>query len=53
MTGGTILAGSDPNAAPVVSGVSIEGGDSGEGKPFEMDDPAAAEPDPKLSCAIS
>ena len=53
VSGGSIVTGSDPDQAPIISGVSIEGGDSGEGKPFEMPDPAPAEPDPKASCAIS
>jgi hypothetical protein len=53
VSGGSIVAGSDPDKAPIVSGVKISGGDPGEGKPFEMPDPAPAEPDPKASCAIS
>jgi hypothetical protein len=53
VAGGTILSGADPDAAPVITGVKIEGGDPGEGKPFEMPDPAPAEPDATVSCAIS
>ncbi len=52
VTGGTIRTGSDPDAAPVVSGVRIEGGDSGEGIPFDAPD-IALPPDPQASCATS
>jgi hypothetical protein len=51
VSGGTIRAGSDPNAPPAASGIEIVGGDSGEGKPFEV--PEAPPPDPGASCAIS
>ena len=51
MTGGTIAAGDDPDAAPQVSGVSKSGGDPGEGKPF--DDHATGAPKPPPTCFIS
>ena len=38
VSGGTIRAGDDRDAAPVVAGVHIRGGDPGEGKPFEVPD---------------
>jgi hypothetical protein len=56
VSGGTILTGSDPNAAPVSSGVTIVGGDSGEGKPFDAPDPpndASARQNEQESCATS
>jgi hypothetical protein len=53
VSGGTIASGSDPDSAPDVSGVTIVGGDSGEGKPFDAPDPAVAQPNPDASCATS
>jgi hypothetical protein len=53
VAGGTIMAGSDPNKEPITSGISIVGGDPGEGKPFDAPDPAPAIPAPDASCAIS
>ena len=53
VAGGTIRSGGNPNAAPVTSGISISGGDPGEGKPFETPAAAPSKPDPKASCAIS
>jgi hypothetical protein len=35
VTGGSVRAGDDPDAAPLVSGVEIVGGDPGEGVPLE------------------
>ena len=52
VSGGTILAGSDPDKAPTLSGVRVSGGDPGEGKPFET--PDAPPPHKKTTgCAIS
>jgi hypothetical protein len=57
VAGGTILAGADPEAAPILIGVSIEGGDPGEGKPFEAPDLAPADRpadrNDAASCGIS
>jgi hypothetical protein len=53
VSGGTIASGSDPDSAPVVSGVGIVGGDTGEGKPFEMPDAGFAQPNSEASCATS
>lgn len=53
VTGGTISAGSNPDAAPVSSGVRITGGDPTEGKPFETPDAVSAAPRPEESCATS
>jgi len=53
VSGGTIQSGSDPDAAPRLSGVRIEGGDDGEGKPFEAPDPDPAQKNPDQSCEIS
>lgn len=53
VTGGTILAGTDPDGAPILSGVTIEGGDPGEGIPFESPEPTAAGRDEAASCGIS
>ena len=53
VSGGTILAGSDPDAAPVLAGVTIEGGDAGEGIPFETPEPTPAAHREDASCGIS
>jgi len=57
VSGGSIAAGRDPDQAPILSGVSIVGGDPGEGKPFDAPDPdpvrGAAKSDPEASCATS
>ena len=53
VSGGTIEAGSDPDAPPVLSSVSIVGGDPGEGIPFDVPDDAPEHPDREASCAIS
>jgi len=53
VSGGTILSGDDPDTAPTLSAVSIVGGDPGEGKPFDMPDPAPATANPEASCATS
>jgi hypothetical protein len=51
VSGGAIRAGRDPNRPPAVTGVTIEGGYVGEGRPFEASDPAPRRPG--TSCAIS
>jgi hypothetical protein len=51
VSGGLILSGADPEQAPVASGVSIVGGDPGEGKPFEAPDAVPA--NDQASCAAS
>ena len=53
VTGGTVRAGNDPNQPPVATGVTIAGGDSGEGVPFDAPDPAPVRADGKASCPIS
>jgi hypothetical protein len=53
VAGGTIRSGTDLDAAPVISGISITGGDPGEGIPFEAPDPAPAGRDKEASCGIS
>jgi hypothetical protein len=53
VTGGMIRAGRDPKAPPIVSGVRIVGGDSGEGKPFDLPDAPAAAPRDQAGCGIS
>jgi hypothetical protein len=53
VAGGTILSGTDPDAAPTLSGVSILGGDPGEGIPFEAPDRAPAGHDEAANCGIS
>jgi len=53
VSGGTILSGADPEQAPLASGVSIVGGDPGEGKPFEAPDAAPAAANDQASCATS
>jgi hypothetical protein len=53
VAGGSIRSGTDPGAAPVITGISITGGDPGEGVPFEAPDPAPADRDKEASCGIS
>lgn len=53
VTGGTIEAGHDPDAEPVQTGVTITGGDPGEGVPFDAPDHRSERPSPDASCAIS
>jgi hypothetical protein len=53
VTGGTIMAGNDPDAAPVQSGVSIVGGDPGEGMPFDAPDREPEQARREASCAVS
>lgn len=53
VTGGTIRAGSDPGQPPAMSGVRIEGGDGGEGVPFDLPEPASGRPSEPASCAVS
>ena len=53
VSGGSIVSGSDPAKPPIVAGVSISGGDAGEGVPFEAPDPAPADRDKEASCGIS
>ena len=53
VSGGAIMAGTDPDKAPVMSGVTIHGGDSGEGVPFDMPDPKTDHPPRQTACAIS
>jgi hypothetical protein len=53
VSGGTVLAGSDPDRPPATSGLSIQGGDPGEGRPFDLPDNLDAAPDPEAACATS
>jgi len=53
VSGGSIVAGSDPDKAPIVSGVTISGGDPGEGIPFEAPDAGPPGRDGQTSCGIS
>lgn len=53
VTGGTVRAGADPNQPPVSTGVTITGGDSGEGVPFDAPDPAPVRAEDKAACPIS
>ncbi len=53
VSGGSIASGGDSAQAPIVSGISITGGDPGEGVPFDAPDPAPAGHDDRASCAIS
>ena len=53
VSGGTVMSGDDPDMAPAVSGVTIVGGDPGEGLPFDAPDIApTARADP-ARCATS
>lgn len=53
VSGGTIMAGNDPDKPPVMSGVTIRGGDSGEGVPFDLPDLHPGRHPSGTSCAIS
>jgi hypothetical protein len=53
VSGGTIVAGSDPDKPPTASGISIVGGDPGEGVPFEVPDPSPSDHHDQASCATS
>ena len=53
VSGGSIVSGSDPAKPPIVAGVSISGGDAGEGVPFETPDDAPTGRDDQARCAIS
>jgi hypothetical protein len=53
VTGGTIAAGQDPDAPPLQSGVTITGGDPGEGVPFDVPDREPEQARRDASCAIS
>ena len=53
VSGGTITAGDDPDAAPVQSGVTIIGGDPSEGVPFDAPDHEPDQAIREASCAVS
>jgi hypothetical protein len=53
VTGGTVHAGDDPDRPPVSAGVTIVGGDSGEGVPFDAPDPVPVRAEDKEACPIS
>ena len=53
VTGGSVHAGEDPDAAPTVSGVEIVGGDAGEGVPTETPEIAPKDRRDPARCAVS
>jgi hypothetical protein len=53
VTGGSVRSGDDPDAAPIVTGVEIVGGDSGEGVPLETPDIARIDRSNPARCAVS
>ena len=53
VAGGTVRAGYDAGQPPVSSGITITGGDSGEGVPFDAPDPKPARAEDKAACPIS
>jgi hypothetical protein len=53
VTGGTVRAGADPDQPPVSSGVTIRGGDPGEGVAFDAPDPQPVRAEDKAACPIS
>lgn len=53
VTGGTVRSSADPNTPPTSSGVTITGGDPGEGKPDDYPAAGAVAQDPAASCATS
>ncbi len=48
-----MLSGDDPDTAPAVSGVTIVGGDPGEGVPFDSPDIAPTARSDPARCATS
>ena len=53
VAGGAIRTGGEPAGEPVLTGVSIVGGDSGEGVPFDAADPGRDDEKARTSCLIS
>jgi hypothetical protein len=53
VAGGTVRAGIDANQPPISSGIAIQGGDSGEGVPFDAPDPVPVRAEDKAVCPIS
>jgi hypothetical protein len=53
VSGGTIAAGTDPEKAPAMSGVTVHNGDSGEGVPFESPDRPSGRHSSEPNCATS
>ena len=53
VTGGTVRAGNNADQPPVSSGVTITGGDSGEGVPFDAPEIAPANAAGPTACPIS
>ena len=53
VTGGSVRSGDDPDQAPVVTGVEIVGGDTGEGVPLETPDIARIDRSNPARCAVS
>ena len=47
------MAGNDPDAAPLQSGVTISGGDPEEGVPYDAPDPESDHAGSDASCATS
>ena len=53
VTGGSVLAGEDPDQPPVVSGVEIAGGDPGEGLPIDTPEIVPRDHRDPARCAVS
>ena len=53
VTGGSVLAGEDPDQPPVVSGVEIAGGDPGEGLPIDTPEIVPRDRRDPARCAVS
>ena len=53
VTGGTVRAGGDPDKPPISAGITITGGDSGEGVPFDAPEPKPVRAEDKAACPIS
>jgi hypothetical protein len=53
VSGGSVLAGEDPDQPPLVSGVEIAGGDPGEGVPIETPEIAPRGRRDPARCAVS
>jgi hypothetical protein len=53
VTGGSVLAGQDPDQPPIVSGVEIAGGDPGEGLPIDTPEIAPRDRRDPARCAVS
>ena len=53
VSGGTIATGSDPDAAPLETGITRVGGDADEGVPFDTPETPRHDPEAAAKCLVS